>query len=1036
MYNGYGVNAVVPDEGPGTVDVRVVTPYGESAITPADEFTFVPGPFVIGLQTAPYGSTTTNLDGPLTGGASVTIRGIHLADATAVNFGNTPVTTVTFTSYDVSDDDYGAITVASPPSSVAGIVNLTVTSPEGTSPTTPDATFSYAPIPTISGISPASGALAGGNEVAISGTGLGFVTAVDFGGAAASSFGVDGNTLYVDSPAGAALGAVDVTVTTSGGTVTDPSAFTYVPPPVLTGLSVASGAFEGGTPVVITGVDLGDATEVDFGQNPNTGDGNPATILANTDSQIEVVSPQSPTDDAGTFDVTVTTPDGTTAITEPADEFTYTDAPYIAQVSGPLTLNGQAAGYTAGGDTVDITGNDLDGATAVYFGNAPAASFGYDAYGDIVAVSPPGVVGTVDITVTTPVGTSDISPADEYTYVEAPVVSSVSPSLGPLGGGTQVTISGSGLANATGLNFGSLQTYGFTITSDTDTQIVATTPAYSAGTFDVTVVTQYGTSAISPADQFSYEGPPVISGQNVASGSVYGGTLVTISGVSLSAATVDFGSNAATVLSGLSSDSQLVVLSPEASGDAAGPVDVTVTTSYGTATETNGFTYALPPAVTSIFQSTGPTTGGTDVTIYGTNLAGASAVDFGGVPSAYVSENGDGSLTAVSPAGEPSTVDVTVVAPGGTTPTLPADQFTYLPLPVVAAVSPAAGTINGGTTITISGVGLGGATSIDFIDSQGDDYQAAIQSDSDNTLVVTSPDYGFATTVDITVTTAGGTSATFPADQFNYVYVPTVSSISPTSGLRTGGDTVSIYGTGLADVTSVAFGGAGPIHDKSRWFDHRDQSSRQRRHGGRDGGDRRRVVAHLRRRPVHLSPARPRRYGREPGGRRGGGRRNGNDQRHGPGQRQRSRFQRCRGYDCHQFGHGHADHGRRPGRHARDRGHHGDHQWRHVGHHAGRPVYGHCRAGSLVDRGGSRPDGRRDGRLYLRLRLGRRYGRGFRANSGHDHRRCGDLYDCRQPARICRRGGHYGDDALRHVGHVGGRPVHLRRPADHRGRCL
>ena len=97
-----------------------------------------------------------------------------------------------------------------------------------------------------------------------------------------------------------------------------------------------------------------------------------------------------------------------------------------------------------------IYGDDLDGVTAVNFGSTPAASFGYDVYGDLTAVSPPGVAGTVDITVTTPIGTSDISPADQFTYVVAPIVSCVSPVIGgPLAGGTTVTITGTGFSNAT-----------------------------------------------------------------------------------------------------------------------------------------------------------------------------------------------------------------------------------------------------------------------------------------------------------------------------------------------------------------------------------------------------------------------------------------------------------------------------------------------------------------------------------------------------------------------------------------------------------
>ncbi len=55
---------------------------------------------------------------------------------------------------------------------------------------------------------------------------------------------------------------------------------------------------------------------------------------------------------------------------------------------------------------------------------------------------------------------------------------------------------------------------------------------------------------------------------------------------------------------------------------------------------------------------------------------------------------------------------------------------------------------------------------------------AAFHIDSDTQIVVTSP-AGVAGTVDVTVTTISGTSATSTADQFTYVPVPTVTAISP-----------------------------------------------------------------------------------------------------------------------------------------------------------------------------------------------------------------------------------------------------------------
>ena len=53
------------------------------------------------------------------------------------------------------------------------------------------------------------------------------------------------------------------------------------------------------------------------------------------------------------------------------------------------------------------------------------------------------------MTVTTPGGTSATSPADEFTYVAAPTVTSINPTSGPTAGGTTVTVTGTNLSGAT-----------------------------------------------------------------------------------------------------------------------------------------------------------------------------------------------------------------------------------------------------------------------------------------------------------------------------------------------------------------------------------------------------------------------------------------------------------------------------------------------------------------------------------------------------------------------------------------------------------
>jgi len=171
-----------------------------------------------------------------------------------------------------------------------------------------------------------------------------------------------------------------------------------------------------------------------------------------------------------------------------------------------VTAISPATGPAAGGTTVTITGTGFTTASTVNFGST-AATFTINSATQITAVSPAGI-GTVDVTVFTPSGTSVTSAADLFAYpaalVSPPTVTAVNPGTGPASGGTTVTITGTGFTGATAVDFGGSAATNVTVNSAT--QVTAVSPV-GTGTVDVTVVTPNGTSATNASDQFAYANP-------------------------------------------------------------------------------------------------------------------------------------------------------------------------------------------------------------------------------------------------------------------------------------------------------------------------------------------------------------------------------------------------------------------------------------------------------------------------------------------------------------------------------------------------
>ncbi|WP_051020939.1 IPT/TIG domain-containing protein, partial [Nocardia araoensis] len=199
------------------------------------------------------------------------------------------------------------------------------------------------------------------------------------------------------------------------------------------------------------------------------------------------------------------------------------------------------------------------------------------------------------------------------------------------------------------------------------------------------------------------------------------------------------------------------------------------------------------PTITSLSPTSGPTTGGTSVTITGTGFGGPTTVRFGSTATTFTLDSAT-QITAVALAGSVGTVQVTVTNSGGTSNGV---AYTYVAVPALNSITPNQGSTAGGTTVTLNGSGFTGATAVTFGSTPATSF--TVVSDTQITAV-TPPGTGI---VPVTVTGPGGTSGAVP---YIYVVVPTITSITPTSGPTAGGNSVVITGTGFTGPLTVRFG--------------------------------------------------------------------------------------------------------------------------------------------------------------------------------------------------------------------------------------
>jgi hypothetical protein len=243
------------------------------------------------------------------------------------------------------------------------------------------------------------------------------------------------------------------------------------PAPTISTIAPTSGTTAGGTSVTITGAGFLTGAAVTIGGTAATN-----VVVVNGTS----ITAKTPSHATGAVNVVVTNTDGQSGTATNA--YTYTAPPPAPTVSSVAPVSGPAGGGTA----VTVTGTGFLAGASVTFGGTAATNVVVVGPTSITAKTPSHATGAVNVVVTNTDGQSGTA-TGAYTYTPnpAPTVTAISPATGPAGGGTPVTITGTGFLTGATVTFGGTSATGVTVVSATS--ITATAPAHAAGTVNIVV---------------------------------------------------------------------------------------------------------------------------------------------------------------------------------------------------------------------------------------------------------------------------------------------------------------------------------------------------------------------------------------------------------------------------------------------------------------------------------------------------------------------------------------------------------------------
>ncbi|MBU3142339.1 IPT/TIG domain-containing protein [Clostridium sp. CF012] len=579
--------------------------------------------------------------------------------------------------------------------------------------------------------------------------------------------------------------------------VVNPSIEVGYPAPIINTIEANNGEIAGGNEVTIKGAKFRLGANVTFGTVKAT----KVTLVSENEIKVTV-----PAGARGTVAVKVTNTDGKFGEVQ----YRYFADPLITSVEpnqGPI----------AGNTIVIIKGSNFYNGVKVKFGNKDALNTIYKNPTLLYTMSPQGdVSGNVDITITNEDG-SKVVKVNAFTYdgMPKPSIKAITPSSGLLDAGNTVLITGSEFKQGATVKIGAVDGENVTF-KDSTTISVKIPKCTKPGAVDVVVANPDGQS-VTLAGGYTYNEPPKPAAPTVTtlspnSGLVTGGDLVTINGTGFQIGSkVTIGDIEANIVN-FYGETSLRIKIPQTTK--VGIVDVKVTNpDVQSGILAAGYTYIkLPePSIKAITPNSGLLDAGNTVLITGSEFKQGATVKIGAVDGENVTFKDSTTISVKIPkCTKPGAVDVVVANPDGQSVTL-AGGYTYNEppkpaAPTVTTLSPNSGLVTGGDLVTINGTGfqIGSKVTIGDIEAN------IVNFYGENKMRITIPQASKVGAVDVKVTNPDGQSVTLAG---GYIYneppkpaAPTVTTLLPNSGLVTGGDLVTINGTGFQIGSKVTIG--------------------------------------------------------------------------------------------------------------------------------------------------------------------------------------------------------------------------------------